>query len=118
MVLPVLMLTTRQMPASWAARNTLTVPLAVMSSWPSQSPLSWVNAARWRTVQAGAFGEHQFTTVQHGETTVNVDGKYFEVSLPPSTSVRIQAGLRRFANDPSYAFSMARRRGTSTVPVI
>jgi hypothetical protein len=60
--------------------------------------------ARSLIVQAGAFGEHQFTTVQHGESTINVEGKYLEVRLPPSTSIRIQAGLRRFANDPSYAF--------------
>ena len=33
-----------------------------------------------------------------------VDGKYFAVDLPPSTSIRIDAGLNRFINKPSYAF--------------
>ena len=62
------------------------------------------NEARNLIVQAGAFGEHQFTTIQQGDTTTNVNGQYFEVRLPPSTTVRVQAGLNRFANDPSYAF--------------
>jgi hypothetical protein len=71
-----------------------------------------VNTNRHETrnliVQAGAFGEHEFTHVRHGEgeseQTVAVDGKYFAVELPPSTAVRVNAGMRRFANPPSYAF--------------
>ena len=59
-------------------------------------------------MQAGAFGEHDFTEVTFGDdgdhTTVEVKGKYFLVELPPSTSVRIDAGMRRFVNQPSYAF--------------
>ena len=55
-------------------------------------------------VQAGAFGQHQFTEVRYGEKVVPVDSKYFEVSLPPSTSIRVEARLSRFVNDPSYAF--------------
>ncbi len=56
-------------------------------------------------VQAGAFGEHTFTDVAvDNEPPVLVDGKYFAVELPPSTSIRIQAGLNRFNNQPSYAF--------------
>ncbi len=59
-------------------------------------------------VQAGAFGEHTFTQVGHGdgehERTLPVEGKYFSVKLPPSTSIRAYAGLRRFSNAPSYAF--------------
>ncbi len=67
-----------------------------------------VNLSRTATrnliVQAGAFGEHQFTEVRYDVNLVPVDSKYFEVSLPPSTSVRVEAGMRRFVNDPSYAF--------------
>ncbi len=61
-------------------------------------------------VQAGAFGEHQFTEVRHPEAghdspkVVTVDAKHFGVELPPSTAIRVEAGMRRFANDPSYAF--------------
>jgi hypothetical protein len=68
------------------------------------------NETRTLVVQAGAFGEHQFTGLRYreqgkdGETAVAVDGKYFSVELPPSTSVRIEAGLSRFCNTPGYAF--------------
>ena len=71
-----------------------------------------VNTGRHETrnliVQAGAFGEHQFTQVQYddGESVhvVPLDGKYFAIELPPSTAIRVEAGMRRFANQPSYAF--------------
>jgi hypothetical protein len=52
-------------------------------------------------VQAGAFGEHSFTQVNGAP----VNGKYFAVELPPATEIRLEAGLRRFANRPSYAFA-------------
>ena len=77
-------------------------------------------------VQAGAYGEHSFTDVCFDETTLSYDGinpgqraraekttscastavngKHFEVTLPPMTSVRLECGLDRFANNPSYAF--------------
>ena len=77
-------------------------------------------------VQAGAFGEHSFTDVSFDETTYSYDGinpglrtraeqttdcasttvngKRFTVELPPMTSVRVECGLDRFSNDPSYAF--------------
>ena len=71
-----------------------------------------VNTGRHETrnliVQAGAFGEHQFTQVRYddggSERTVPCDGKYFALELPPSTAIRVQAGMRRFVNQPSYAF--------------
>jgi hypothetical protein len=77
-------------------------------------------------VQAGAFGEHQFTGLkyrsmnqeelrqnpylwlrserEYAEKETSVNGKYFAVELPPSTSVRLEVGMRRFVNNPSYAF--------------
>ncbi len=77
-------------------------------------------------VQAGAFGEHSFTEVSFDETTYSytgvnpglrtraeqttdcstttVNGKHFTVELPPMTSVRLECGLDRFSNNPSYAF--------------
>ena len=77
-------------------------------------------------VQAGAFGEHQFTGLKYRamnqeelrqnpylwlrsereyvEKETSVNGKYFAVELPPSTSVRLEVGMRRFVNNPSYAF--------------
>ena len=61
-------------------------------------------------VQAGAYGEHSFRNIRFrqagkdGETVAPVNARVFAVHLPPSTSIRIDAGLNRFANKPSYAF--------------
>jgi len=55
-------------------------------------------------VQAGAFAEHEFIDLTHDDKTVPVNSKYFAVQLPPSTSIRIDVGMRRFANRPTYAF--------------
>ncbi len=77
-------------------------------------------------VQAGAFGEHQVTAVGYdaqsreglganpsqwqrqdwpvSEASVSVDDKYFAVELPPSTSIKLEIRMRRFANQPTYAF--------------
>ena len=37
-------------------------------------------------------------------TVTAVNGQYFAVDLPPSTHIRLDAGLSRFSNQPSYAF--------------
>ena len=75
-------------------------------------------------VQAGAFGEHQFTELRvqqrvqpiespagwmrdkgiQREKVIAVDAKHLAVQLPPSTSIRLEIGTRRFVNRPSYAF--------------
>ena len=66
------------------------------------------NEPRRVIIQSGAFGEHTFTTVTtqtgDGVQATEVNGKYFTVDLPPATSIRIDAGLNRFSNKPSYAF--------------
>ena len=89
-----------------------------------------VNLSRSETrsliVQAGAFGEHEFTEVGFEEEVLSYEGpqpglrieaerttsrtaaavnaKHFAVELPPSTSIRLDAGMHRLANDPSYRF--------------
>jgi hypothetical protein len=76
-------------------------------------------------VQAGAFGEHQFTTVKYqrridreplqpdhftrpipkfADESATVNGKAFRVRLPPGTGLTLEAGTKRFANKPTYAF--------------
>ncbi len=59
-------------------------------------------------VQAGAFGEHLFTELKYagaaGETSHAVNARHFAVRLPPSTAIRLDLGMRRFAQRPSYAF--------------
>ena len=62
-----------------------------------------------RTIlQPGAFGEHSFTQVGYaaGDKKVRtpLDDKGFGVVLPPATAIRLEIGMRRFCNDPSYAF--------------
>ena len=87
-------------------------------------------------VQAGAFGEHRFTAVRFREErragpvrdprawmraaraytdrTAPVDGTYFAVRLPPATRIRLDVGLRRYVNRPTYAFPW--HGGRVTVP--
>lgn len=59
-------------------------------------------------IQAGAFGEHQFSEISfHHEgkrDLLSIQGKYVEIILPPSRSIRLEMGLTRFVNQPSYAF--------------
>jgi hypothetical protein len=55
-------------------------------------------------VQAGAFGEHQFTRVQGGGKEANVDCKFFRVWLEPGAAGRLTAGMKRYVNPPTYAF--------------
>ena len=68
-------------------------------------------------VQAGAFGEHEFTEVRfqeqkkddNGNTiltekTIPVNEKYFAVELPPATSIKLDIGTKRFVNKPTFAF--------------
>ena len=66
------------------------------------------SATRRIILQAGAFGEHTFVEVGYpaGEERVSaaVDSKAFTAVLPPSTCIRLEIGMRRFSNDPSYAF--------------
>ncbi len=57
-------------------------------------------------VQAGAFGEHSFTTVtdlladQPAPLAVNY--KWFQVELAPGGMVQLALGMKRYCNQPSY----------------
>ncbi len=62
------------------------------------------SATRNLIVQAGAFAEHEFVDVTHDDQTVPVGSRYFAVQLPPSTSIRLDVGMKRFAHRPTYAF--------------
>lgn len=53
-------------------------------------------------VRAGAFGEHQFTTVVYGGRTVPVQGGLLRVRLQPGAGGLLQIGMKRFARRPSY----------------
>lgn len=60
-------------------------------------------------VQAGVFGEHQFTDgeiVSHdGEITgsVTVNGKWLQVEMPEGTRITLRLAMKRFVNAPTYA---------------
>ena len=62
------------------------------------------SAPRDVLLQAGAFGEHQFTDIECGQATVPVNRKFFHVHLGPGTVATLKAGMKRFANRPTYAF--------------
>jgi hypothetical protein len=60
-------------------------------------------------VQAGAFGEHRFTTTTIDgapDKPIVVDDKIFQVNLGPWAQVRLHVGMARFANPPTYAFPL------------
>ena len=55
-------------------------------------------------LRAGAFGEHEFTEVRHGDEITTVDREFFQVRLLPGAAGRLQITMNRFVNRPSYAF--------------
>ena len=60
-------------------------------------------------VQAGSFGEHEFTDVRaddgHGDAQYQVvNDKHIRVELGPAAQVTLDLGMKRFAHKPSYDF--------------
>ena len=53
-------------------------------------------------VQAGAFGEHKFTSVRRRDSVETIDGNSFLVHLKPGSGGRLELGMKRFVNRPSY----------------
>ena len=60
--------------------------------------------ARSITVQAGAYAEHHFETVEIAGKATSVDGRDFTVHLKPGSGVEMRIGMRRFAHQPALAF--------------
>lgn len=81
-------------------------------------------ASRRVVIQAGGFGEHQFTEAAYSARTsdypgsqkryaappltttterIAVNAKTLTVELPPATTIRLELGLARHVNQPSYA---------------
>jgi hypothetical protein len=60
-------------------------------------------------MQAGAFGEHAFTSVtdllatEGACSSCDVNDRYLRVELAPGGAVRLRLGMRRYVNQPSYA---------------
>jgi hypothetical protein len=55
-------------------------------------------------VQAGAYGEHEFTTATAESVTVTVNGRRLEVALAPGAGARIKLGMKRYAHPPTLAW--------------
>ncbi len=60
-------------------------------------------------IQAGAFGEHRFTSATWKDLDEEVlartlTDKYVVIIMPPSTQISLELGIDRFVNDPSYRF--------------
>jgi hypothetical protein len=59
-------------------------------------------------IQAGAFGEHQFTSVRqvihYPHQFQTIERRFFHVRLAPASCGRLELGLKRFCNRPTYAF--------------
>jgi hypothetical protein len=64
--------------------------------------------ARTVTVQAGAYGEHQFLSVSDGKGETPVDAPTFTVRLAPGCGTRLTVRMRRFANPPRLTFPWSR----------
>jgi hypothetical protein len=60
--------------------------------------------ARRVVVQAGAYGEHRFTTATAGPATLAVNGRHLEVVLDPGAGARIKLGTKRHAHQPTLAW--------------
>ncbi|MEZ4729829.1 MAG: hypothetical protein R3E79_22075 [Caldilineaceae bacterium] len=65
-----------------------------------------VNQIESRTVvvQGGAYGEHQIEAVTAYGKTVPVDGASFSVHLEPGSGARLTLKMKRYANQPTFAF--------------
>jgi len=60
--------------------------------------------SRTVVVQAGGFAEHRFLQVTDGSQKVAVNGKHFQVEMPPGTGIRLELGMERMVNRPTYDF--------------
>jgi hypothetical protein len=59
--------------------------------------------ARTVAVQAGAYGEHQFTGATIGGKSLKIEGPVFHVKLAPGAGDRIVFQVKRYANEPTLA---------------
>lgn len=55
-------------------------------------------------LQAGGYGEHQFTTAKLNGKDISVDGRHITVDLAPGSGARLTLSMKRYANVPTMAF--------------
>ena len=70
------------------------------------------DTARDVVLQAGSYGEHQFTTLESADgRSRQVDARSFTVRLEPGSGAELQLGMRRYANQPTLSFPWDRPGG-------
>jgi hypothetical protein len=94
------------LPPDVAALVSKITPDSVTLTLVNTSPLQ----ARTVTVQMGAYGEHQATTLTRGGKTVTVDAPDFDVRLAPGAGETLTIGVKRYAHQPTLAFPWDRTR--------
>jgi len=60
--------------------------------------------SRTVVVQAGAYAEHQFESVEWNGRTRRLDGRDFTVQLAPGAGAKLTLATRRYVNPPTVAF--------------
>jgi len=60
--------------------------------------------SRHLAIQAGGYGEHQFTNVQVGEKQLPVQSRVVNVQLGPGCGGTMRLGMKRYVNRPSFRF--------------
>jgi hypothetical protein len=55
-------------------------------------------------VQAGAYGEHEFTTAAADAAPLAVNGQRLVVELAPGAGARIKLGMKQYAHQPTLAW--------------
>ncbi len=92
------------LPADVAALVEAITPEGLTLTLVNTNPL----ALREVLVQAGGFGEHRFTEVRDaavpGAPAVSVNDSVLRVKLGPWSQARLQVGMARYVNRPTYAF--------------
>jgi len=61
------------------------------------------------TVQAGAYAEHQFQSVEVNRRTVDVNDRAFAVRLAPGAGAALRLSMRRYVSKPTTAFPWDRQ---------
>ncbi len=60
--------------------------------------------ARRVIIQAGSYGEHQFTTATISSQSLAVNDRRLEVVLDPGAGARIELGMKRYVHQPTLAW--------------
>jgi hypothetical protein len=65
-------------------------------------------AAKHVLIQGGAYGEHQIIEVTSPAGAKTVNQSFFQVNLAAGAGATLRLSMRRYANQPTYAFPWSR----------